>query len=391
MPKVTTTFSITIGPMPVWYPGWSSPGVITAIPNSTLEAAIAANGWRADDPVSGGTDWPMGLYAFSGGTVVYLAGQPYYAICGGGHGTHADNSIYAFGPLFGTGADAPEWTRIGAQSATADLRTCVQHNADGRPTSRHTVGDFSYGLGSDGKGRIVMLWKNSVYCGNGGTSAGIDVFDVDAREWDNAKNPAVTHGSHPLDPETHAMSAYHPHTGLWYGKGKGGRSGSFGSYDPVTRNFTPINYTGYGSSYDSAMTAMGPRNYLYFCKGPGDQMGRVNVSTGVAEQWGNSNFPSGSGKAVAYDSLQDRLYIPTPGVAPLNTNRNMPAGSPTVSWLDASASSNPSWVAETFSGDTPDQQQIAGTFGRWSFVPELKGFLLNNAHDSPIYLYRTSE
>ncbi|MEM9386265.1 MAG: hypothetical protein AAGA68_14485 [Pseudomonadota bacterium] len=384
MAGVETSFSITVGTLPDWYPDWQAPGVIRAIPNSSLDQAITDNGWtEPTDIVAGGTGWPRGLYSFSGGTVAYLDGQPYLCVCGGGHATHADNSIYAFGPLFGTNSSTPQWRRWGAQSANEDILTCVARNADGRPTSRHTVGDFSFGLD-----RIVMLWSNSPYCADGGTVADIDVFDVVAGEWDAAKASPVTHSPHGLFPATHSMSTFHPHTGLFYAKGKGARDDSFGAYDPISRTWADIAFSGDGSPNDCAICTMGPRDYLFFLKETGRNAGRINVQTGVGELWGGP-VPTNTKAAVAYDTRQDRIYTPTTGVT--DANQNMPAGSNTVAWLDAGGSASTPWVTETFHGDTPDQQRTGGTFGRWSYVPELAGFVLNNAHDSQIYFYRTSE
>lgn len=390
MPKATTTFSISVGPMPAWYPAWQGPGVIKEIPNSSFATGIAQNGWTAPpDPAPGGTSWPRGLYAFSGGTVGYINAQPYFLLCGGGHATTSDNSIYAFGPLYGPGSDTPSWSRYGPLSADADIVTCQDRYLDGRPSSRHTAGDFSYGVGSDGKARIIMTWVNSWYCGNGGAHPGTDVFDMEAQEWDGAKSPPINHPAHSLRPAVHSCGVFHPHTGLWYSKGRGSDANSLASYDPVTLTYTNIRFSGLGQQYDSSICTMGPRNYVYFFKSSTDSHGRIDVTTGVGEDWGQ-NPPSNTRSTVAYDSVQDRIYTPTTGVAPSPTNQNMPPGTKTVAWFDASAGTNPTWQSEIFNGDTPDQQISAGTFGRWSFIPELKGFLLNNAYDSSVYFYKTS-
>ena len=48
------------------------------------------------------------------------------------------------------------------------------------------------------------------------------------------------------------------------------------------------------------------------------------------------------------------------------------------------------WSQKQFSGDTPDSAQANGTFGRWQYVPELRGCVLVNSTSSPVYFYRTA-
>jgi hypothetical protein len=339
-----------------------------------------ANGWEnGNDIVSGGSGWPEGLYAWSGGCVAYVRGQAYFCIFGGGHAIGPDNSIYAFGPLFGTGSDTPAWSRLGPQSPDSAVRDCQQRYADGRPSARHSI-DLCYG-----KGYIMLLWQNARYCSGGGTTPGIDAFDVAAGEWDQAKSPPRTHQNHNLPDVTHSPGCFHPHDGLFYAKGSGS---GFGSYDPVSRVFNDIEPSGPTQASDSFMCTLGPRDYLFCARASGDPSIRINTKTGACQSWATSGFPGRTESAFAYDSARDRIYTPTTGVS--SNISGQPAGSKTVAWFNAGATSSPTWVAETFNGDTPDQQVSTGTYGRWAYIPELRGFVLNNGYDSPIYFYRTS-
>jgi hypothetical protein len=387
---------ICFGADPSWYPAWQAPGVIKTIPNSTLEAAIAANGWSAPDPVSGGTGWPRGLWAYSGGCVGYIQGQPYVMISGGGHATHGDNSIYAFGPLYGQGSDTPQWSRISTQSAASAIQgsrqggsglgSCPQLYSDNRPSSRHTVGDFNY----HPTGYIVMMWVNSSYCSNaaGGPGCPIDVFDIAAGEWETAKNPRVTRDCNTLTHMNHSPSCYHAHDGFLYAIGRGA-SNNFGRYDLVNDVFRALPFSGPGCKYDGRLISMGPRDYVYFHKNSGDNACRVNTQTGVSEYWAHPT-PSGSGSASDYDALQDRVYLCLPGITTAGAD-NMPDGTKQMAWIDAGAASSPSWTIETFHGDTPHQTGQWSGWGHFSYVKELRGFAYAPAYDSPVFVYRTSD
>jgi hypothetical protein len=384
------------GADPSWYPAWQAPGIIKAIPNSTLKAAIAANGWTAPDPVAGGTGWPKGLWAYSGACVGYIQDQPYVMVSGGGHATHGDNSIYAFGPLYGQGSDTPHWSRISTQSAASAIQgsrqggsglgVCPQLYSDNRPSSRHTVGDFNY----HPAGYIVMMWVNSSYCSNaaGGPACPIDVFDIKAGEWETAKTPRVNRDCNTLNQMNHSPSCYHIHDGYLYAIGKG-TSNNFGRYDLVNDVFKALPFSGPGCKYAGRIISMGPRDYLYCHKNSGDNAIRVNTQTGVSGLWAYPT-PNGSGSASDYDALQDRVYMCLPGITTDGAD-NMPDGTKQVAWIDAGATSSPSWTIETLNGDTPHQTGQWSGWGHFSYVKELRGFAYSPAYDSPVFIYCTAQ
>jgi hypothetical protein len=230
----------------------------------------------------------------------------------------------------------------------------------------------------------MLLWVNAQYCGAGGNYAGIDAFDVAAGEWDNAKTPAINHSSHGLDGVTHSPACYHAFDNRFYIKGSGG---DFGRYDPVSRTFQNIGHSGSTQGSDAYMVTLGARTFLYSARHSSDPAIRINTQTGAATSWAVP--PSGTSAAFAYDSIQDRIYTPTTGVDS-DVDDHEP-GNRTVSWFDAGATSTPSWTGQTFNGSQPDTQASTGTFGRCAFVPEIKGFVLNNGVDSETYFYRTSQ
>ncbi|MEM9187577.1 MAG: hypothetical protein AAGF12_00275 [Myxococcota bacterium] len=401
--------------LPSWYPAWQNPGVIVAIPSSgtvpgggsfgdssllaAQEARVGTSeDWTPpDDVIAGGSLWPYNLFGYSGGTVAYMGGQPYLCVMGGGHLNGPDNSIYAFGPLYGPGADNPQWSQLSSQSRESHLRTCTQHNADGRPTARHTSGDFSYGAG-----KICMLWMNSVHCGPGGVSRGVDVYDVASGDWDEARGISHPDTGDFRRIKQHSNSVYVPTTGLFYSI----TGQTIGAYNPFGRTVDGVEPRSWrnegtmrsgGVGGDSMCCPMGDMGggladtVFAFDRGPGSstEPQKINVRSAESTSWATADYPRGSAQAVAYDSHQERLYALNSGVSSSPNNRTLEPGTRDVAWVSVHGD-NPTWNHETFHGDTPPQQVTAGTYGRWSYVKELRGFVVVNHAGSSVYFYRVT-
>jgi hypothetical protein len=110
--------------------------------------------------------------------------------------------------------------------------------------------------------------------------------------------------------------------------------------------------------------------YIYFSlANPAAPSGRRTVSS----------VPSGYNNSLLFDPDTDQFV-------------SLVSGSLQVRTLDAAslaAGGSPTWQTRTFTGTTPASGHGTGTFGRFQYIPELKGYLVCPTTASGVYFYRS--
>jgi hypothetical protein len=140
MALISNTGILTItstSSLPSWYP---AAGVVTTIPTSSttpLSVALAA----------GSASYPGGNTSltapWAGGVVVYISGQPYFIVEGGGHNDSSWNGILKLGPLSGTGSSTPTWSIFLAASAIGAVTRNTSAYTDGKQSASHTYNSLA--------------------------------------------------------------------------------------------------------------------------------------------------------------------------------------------------------------------------------------------------------
>lgn len=348
------------GAMPSWYP--SSAGEVVEINSgTTIDGVIAATGYSG---TYGGI-----TKAWSGGSLVYIDGQPHLVINGAGH-TVSDgdyNGILAFGPLYGAGADTPQWFEWIPPSDTADVQEGPLY-ADGRLAAAHTynnvigVGDKYYQVRSD------AYWAN-------GNSDGTAAY------YDNGGQTRIA----TMDNQ---YTSYYGAVGYWLGKiywhGAGSQPDYLRIYDIPTDTWSDdsaVNGTIAFNNYVSGAVDHDLGGFLVVTESQsgGSSYGAYWDLSDLSRLTGFSAPPTSMHNSLLYDPTRKKFV-------------GIRSGSLTVDELDAptlAAGTVPSWTTRTFSGDTPATGEPEGTFGRAQYVHQLKGYIVVPRDDSHVYFYRS--
>lgn len=363
------------GGMPSWYP--ASAGTIinlsSALGDSSTQRTAAVAAGAGSYP---GTESAR-LDAYSGGALVYESGRPFLHCYGGGHHDGSWNGTIKYGPLFGSGSNAPTFSLGAAASALGAVRESNSGNGintytDGRVPSNHTY-NFLVGVGS----RMYAVASGSMYGDGNVGSFRPHYYDTATETWGNLANTAPNTGS----------------------AGAGGGGTAWGGnlylyhgadfYHPlkICNLATETWTTESGSTYtsgDSAMLAVDTRRGALLVCGSSNGPNCVYWSSLAPSPTGRRQTiprpPSTATHSLVYDYDRDVFVVPA-------------AASLSVYELSASAlaaGSDPSWTTRTFSGATPAAQAGTGTKGRFQYVPELCGYICVPSAVSQAYFYRAT-
>lgn len=350
--------TIAEGLFPSWYP--ASAGVIVEIPTSNTAKQIALADGAASYPSTGSTP-PNLTQPWSGGDIVKIGGQPYMVISGGGHSDGSYNGQIKFGPLAGAGSDTPTWSLFLAASEIADVRDAPEY-ADGRAAACHT---YNHMVGVDDG--LYFTATDAIYStGNSNDSA---YRFTPAGQTQLASNNRSN---------CRFGTASHYNGKLYYLAQAGGSFDRLRIYDIVSNTW---------SSEPNADTALMDSNYLSSAVDTlrggllitdGSNAFYWNLSTLARSQ--KANAPSGFVKSLVYDSDRDTF------VSYVSNSQQVQE----VSAASLAAGNDPAWTTRTFTGADPENGEPAGTWGRFRFVPELKGYVLVPTETSGVYFLRST-
>ena len=346
--------------LPSWYP--ASAGQVVQIPGTnTIGDTVRASG-GASYPGSG----PTNIVApWSGGALVTIAQQAYLLAYGGGHGDSSYNGIHKFGPLNGSGSDTPTWSVFLAPSLVSAIQVGVFSHTylDGRQPSNHTYNGL-IGVGD-------TLYSNSLgmYPANDDTGF---FASTTAGQVERAGNPAVGNfgaGAHyngkiyyfASSAQFDRLRIYDIALNTW--STESSIEMAFGNYmrmaidttrGAILINAQAIIADGGGAYWPSAATLAGRR-------------------TGITEAPSNT-------ASMEYDADRDVFVSYVSGSLTLYE----------CSAATLAAGGDAVWVARTFTGTVLQAAVPQGTFGRFRYVPQLKGYIVTPNIESPTYFFRST-
>ncbi|MCH9683926.1 MAG: hypothetical protein K0V04_21010 [Deltaproteobacteria bacterium] len=291
--------------------------------------------------------------AWSGGTMDIHGDR--LIVWGGGHNGYGGNELYAFE------LDTLTWNRL--TDPTVDPNRCAVANADGTPTSRHTYGGVTYIAHAGQLFASGGAWD----CDIGGCGQDdVWTFDFNSTQWQQ-RSPA----GDAINPYCEAKSVYDPVTSHVYFHAHGWwdydvdadtltARPSFNNWDNVSMALDPINRT---------VVEIGDGRATMFDLDAPDRMGVDLDTTGVEV------IRSASNPGLVYDDVLGRIVA-------------WPGG-PDVYSLDTATLT---WEVHPPAADNVDLPSTVtasgGTYGRFGYSPARNIYILVNAVDDNVMLYK---
>lgn len=286
----------------------------------------------------------------------------------GGHSDSSDNGVYSLR----LSDDAPSWVTLRATSTpTAD----VLYYADGRPTSRHIYQHIHYIESIDS---VLLAGCNFGYGGGTPTGPGMDLFDLQANDWQARYTYAdiPSGGGYGIVQDGNAC--------IWT---SGGRK-----FDTATNTWTNpgISIGRFPSAYDST------RNMLFsivFGDGQGYSLEsgmsayRTNAATGVSETIAINSSAAYTAYLAAQPTYAAMDYEPT------LDKFLFYHGGETGKVYTITPNAGTAWdMAVLTTTGTPNAAPAGGSGinKRFAYVPAYKGFVLLPKQSSNLYFLRTA-
>jgi hypothetical protein len=343
---------------PSWYP---SVGVCVEIDSgTTIGSAVRAESGNS----YGGTDPDDTVEPWSGADIVYIGGQPYLVNGGGGHGDSAFNGMMKFGPLYGSGSDTPTWTTFLAPSATGDVRNASTY-LDGRQSSVHTYNNL-VGVND----RLYSVRTEGYY--SVGNADNLAFYFTPAGQTSIANSIRTSNYGAAVD-----------YDGKIYTIGGNAEFDRLRIYTIATDSWASE------SNADIALT-----NYV---------SGAADTTRGAILMLSGSGINGGSTSGAYWDvaTLTRRTSITRPSGQTYSLEYDpdrdafvsYQSNSLTVYEADAAdlaSGSDATWTTRTFTGDTPAASPTNGTYGRFRYVPELKGYIVAPSLEGNVYFMRSA-
>lgn len=310
-----------------------------------------------------GTDPDDIVEPWSGGTLVYVSGLPYLVVYGGGHGDSGFNGAVKFGPLYGSGSDTPEWSEFLAASATGAQQDGPTYT-DGRQASIHSYNVLC------GVGDTLYVPATSAAYSLGNST-------LDAFKFTPAGQTALADN---ISTSRFGTSTYYNGKLYYYGGDEQFeklRVYTIGTDSWASESNADIAMSNYvGGAVDTT------RGKLLVIGGAGGgalTTGAYWDLTALTREV-DITRPSGWLYGLVYDPDRDAFvsYV---------------SGSLTVREASASAlaaGSGASWSDRTFTGTTPDAAPTQGMFGRFCYVPELKGYIVAPTLEGSVFFMRSA-
>ena len=350
--------SVTVTGFPAWLPAVGA--CVEIASGTTIGSAVRAMGGNS----YGGTDPDDIVDPWSGGALVYVSGQPYLVVMGGGHGDSAFNGIVKFGPLFGAGSSTPTWSSFLAASAVGDVRDDFTY-LDGRQTSTHSynnlvgVGDTLYSVRTDGN----YSTGNSSPLGFKFTPSGQTAI-----------------ASYPGAGNLFCGTAHYD--GRIYAIGGNGQFDQLRIYNIAANTYSTEGNAAIAFSNHVGGAVDSTRGKLLVIAGPGG--GALSTSAywdlGALTRQLNVDRPPGWIYSLMFDPDRDAFV-------------SVQSGSLVVQEASAAtlaAGSGAVWTTRTFTGPTLPATPPNGQYGRTQYVPELKGYIHAPGLESSVYFFRSA-
>ena len=338
------------GDMPSWYPAVGE--VVEIDSGTTINGACSQTGT--------GLGYSGITSAWSGGTVVYVDGKPYLCVSGCGHSDGQFNGILKFGPLYGGGSDSPTWSTFISPSADGDANSTHVYD-DGRLAGNHTynadigVGDRYYKMAHDGGDA------------NGGSGTQAAYYTSSEGQVNITSNPRT--GGEAIC------------TGHWMGKiycmAGGSQFDELRIYDIADNSWSSEGVSRAFSNYMKG--AVDTNRGGFFACGGGQYTGSAYWQLPSLSVTTSITGPSNSNNTLLFDPERDVFVSWTGGKSVTETDAANLYNSGTVSWS-----------TRNFTGDTPSSGEAAGTYGRFGYVPELKGYIVAPNSNSSVYFFRSA-
>jgi hypothetical protein len=283
-------------------------------------------------------------------------------VWGGGHMDYAGNEVYAFD------LHTLRWTRASDPSLDVggDERSGVY--PDGRPRSRHTYNSLQYVPAP--LDRFCAFGAGGFFPSGQTGDGRIQCFDLAGGTWSLVGE--VNHGG-----GTGALSAVDPIGGHVWTHGTASNA-YFSEFDPVTRQTIRHAPDSSGFFSYSFTAAIEPRARRFVAIGGNEvrtwDLGHPDVAWTTLLTTGGEAVVKASNPGFDYDSVRQRLVAWSGGAD--------------VYSLDLAARG---WTREAAASDNtviPTPPSHNGTFGRFRYVRSMNVFVLVNAIDEDVYVYR---
>lgn len=286
-------------------------------------------------------------------------------VWGGGHADYAGNEVYAFDIAH------QEWRRL-TEPSVADTGRGETY-ADGRPRARHTYNYLEYVPGLD---RMISFGGAALYPHGGTASRQLAEFDVETHTWSIGRRSPVPDvgnmiGTHArvdarsgdvfvLPSQQSRLLRYSPSTDRWTeGRDRAYvRVHSTAAIDPDRRLFVVIGSGGRAGrqAWSWDLDRLGP---------PIDLRSKTTGAFEIEAAYGPGfDFHPPSGRFVAWAGGGD-VYVLDPS-----------------SWRWSRVPPSPGGRVD------PGPPSRTGTYGRFRYVESIDAFILVNAADQNVYLYR---
>jgi hypothetical protein len=303
----------------------------------------------------GNSDCKAVINNWSGGT--FDTKRNRLLLWGGGHKAYGGNELYGFS------LDSLKWERINNPSPPEE---CVAILADNTPNSRHTYGLPIYLPTLD---KFFAIPGVGIYCPPSGADPNTWTFDFTDKTWTNM-NPgggsmSGSHGGAAYDPFKNRVLSF---------MARSGGTGGLWEYDVASNvwtNLNPVQSNLHGGGYINGAIDT-KRNKLYIL---GSNTGKL-----VVYDIGNNNYTE---RLVTTTGGGSDVLTGAPGVV------YDPVADKIVAW-----DGGPVWVLdpETFQFEQkrtcPQQPAANGTYGRFSYSPKENAYVVVNAYDQNVLIYK---
>jgi hypothetical protein len=313
------------------------------VPNSHL-SSVAPSGWAADvmDPWSGGT---------------FDTKRDRLIIWGGGHTDYSGNEIYTFD------LNNLQWRRETNPSTDVGGSESSGYYPDGLPRSRHTYDYIEYAPSTD----AFYSFGGGGMSPSGQTgTTNLDCYNFTTAQWE--RKTACPNGAGAMN-----NSAYDPSTGhLWFANGP-----RIAEYNPVSNQWTSHgsggSYAGYHYTGD-----LDPVRHKMLLLGESviafDLM-QTNINCTVqATTGGGEIVNSAASPGFVYDPIIDKMVAWKGGSSVYLLNLT------TWAWSKVAPAATNSV--------TPASGASNGTFGRFRYCPSKNVFVVVNAINQNVFIYK---
>ncbi len=275
-------------------------------------------------------------------------------VTGGGHLDYAGNEIYAFD--FGTLRWSRIWGPTPNDKIPAGRGACDLAYGDGNPSSRHTYDGLEYLPSVD---RLLLIGGSRWGCG--WSSRDVWLFDLEKLAWSRRADAGIP-------PALGFKTGFDEASGLFF-VNAGDSNHTLWSYDPRTEVWKNVGGQPTVGTYTATI----------------DPRRRLLVTFGAAMH--AHSLTSGARRAIQVAGVSDLVAKPMGGVEydPVGDKIVIWNGGPDVHVLDLDKKE---LTRRTGAGAAPGAPNGNGTYGRWRYVPSKDVFVLVNAVDENVRVYR---